>query len=148
LPGRKAMRFIGKRGTFCRGSTEIGLAGTATRHRAFQICMRRGNRARTGSPVLFYWQAFIRGESESVLFHNGTVSGWQTLEEELEGEGPASDSLLVAISASKYGLSAKELLSIPGFEKYVIFSTDNIDTAGDFIEVDGILFSNTSYQGW
>jgi hypothetical protein len=83
-----------------------------------------------------------------VLFHNGTVSGWQTLEEELEREGPASDLLLVAISTSKYGLSAKELLSIPGFGKYVIFSPDNIDTAGGFIEVDGILFSNTSYQGW
>jgi len=69
-----------------------------------------------------------------VLFHNGTVSGWQTLEEELEREGPASDSLLVAIYAGKYGLSAKELLSIPGFGKYVIFSPDNIDAAGDYIE--------------
>ena len=69
-----------------------------------------------------------------MLFHNGTVSGWQTLEEELEREGPASDSLLVAIYAGKYGLSAKELLSIPGFGKYVIFSPDNIDAAGDYIE--------------
>lgn len=84
---------------------------------------------------------------ESVLFHNGIYSEWQSLETVLSSagitlKGDRNDTRIIAAWISRFG--PKIIKNIMG--KYVIVKNNEIVYYGKMDDVDGILFSNDGYK--
>lgn len=84
----------------------------------------------------------------NVLFHNGVVGGWKDRMWEtftLRGsipDGKLIDTRVIAILMSYYGDKVFEFID----GKWIIFGPKRLTTIGDFVDDDGILYSNTSYK--
>jgi hypothetical protein len=88
---------------------------------------------------------------DSVLFHNGIISGWKDMLINMfvaNGnipEGEWSDTRMVAIMVNKLGNEVLNYIS----GKYVFFSQDELFVSGKFekdSDLKGIQFSNSSYK--
>jgi len=84
-----------------------------------------------------------------VLFHNGVVSSWKELaltyfvsSMKRVPEGTWSDSRLAAVMAFRMGTNILNWMD----GKYVLMNGENVKTFGDFMEDDGVLFSNSGYK--
>jgi len=88
--------------------------------------------------------------NKEVLFHNGVISDWEEwtmpyyISQKFLPEGEMSDTRLAAMLVSQLG--EKVLDVIKG--KYVIFGSKRVYVRGEFEEVKGVMFSNTSYKGY
>lgn len=90
------------------------------------------------SPISLY------GEADAVLFHNGTVYGWQSfittmaLIDNKYPEGEMSDSRAMAMIYARLG----DNIIKNDTGKYVILDKDKVTTYGAFTEHEGRQFSN------
>lgn len=102
------------------------------------ICQER-------SPLLLEWSG-----KESLLFHNGIVTGWERLATIFHIGPPVlttywNDSRVLSCLLSKvrdHSILTYESKS----SKFATFSNGNIQTYGYFDNVNGILFSNDSHK--
>lgn len=91
------------------------------------------------SPVHLSWRG-----PESILFHNGTVTGWRTLRLQLAlaigklPEGKASDTRTMAQLAAILG----DAILVEDTGKYATISPEGLNIWGTWDEKDGVHFSN------
>jgi len=106
------------------------------------------------SPPRLEWSG-----KKPLLFHNGVVSKWEDLflrfapdivrelRRSRKGSqippGPWSDTRTVAVIAALVGEGILPFLG----GKYAVLDRGRVRTYGEFVEENGVLFSNTSYKG-
>lgn len=84
-----------------------------------------------------------------VLFHNGTVGNYQTLllmaifKTKHFPQGRMSDSRAMAVAVSQVG---PDLLDMYSSHKWVYVTKDGFRKVGDWIEEDGVFFSNYTFR--
>ena len=97
------------------------------------------------SPVSTAWEG-----TESLLFHNGTVSDWERfgmshfLSIGYIPEGEMSDTRVAAMIVAKLGQKALKFMS----GKFILWDKDIATLFGKFTEEKGVFFSNSSYESY
>jgi len=98
------------------------------------------------SPLNLKWKG-----DNSLLFHNGTISGWRRYLPKIESrfkeeidEDKLSDSRALAMMLPTKGKNA--IVAAGKYNKFAVFNKGRCKIFGDFNEENGIYFSNDGYK--